>query len=164
MTAMKHITVLAVAVLAMLGSLASGHADTRLLWRTPTNGTTIVPNTKGTLIQLGQVDVSAYDRIRLVAVARRPSGVALTNGFGAPFQIELHIGEGGSDLGLLENGAFSLNPSITSATVPARTERATGVFDYPVMTTLLIDVVGPTTGNQQTVVDIYVYGQTLAVN
>jgi hypothetical protein len=161
---MKQITILTVAVLAMLGCLSKSQADTKLLWRTPTSGAPIVPNTQGTLIPLGQVDVSAYDRLRVVAIARRPSNIPLTSGFGAPFQIELHIGEGTSDLGPLENGAFALNPSNTTSTAPAHTERATGVFDYPVITTLLVDVIGPTTGNIQTIVDIYVYGQVSAGN
>lgn len=155
---MKPTTMLAAAAL-LLGSLTQGSAETKLLWRTPTSGVTIVPNTKGTLVPLGTVDVSAYDRIRLVAIARRPANVLTPAGFGAPFQIELHIAEGNSDLGLLENGVFGLNPSNTSAATPAHTERATGVFDNPVITTLLIDAVGPLTGNQQTVVDLYIYGQ-----
>jgi hypothetical protein len=33
------------------------------------------------------------------------------------------------------------------------------VFDNPVITTLLVDAVGPTTGNVDTVVDLYIYGQ-----
>ena len=43
--------------------------------------------------------------------------------------------------------------------MPAHTERTTGVFENPVITTLIIDAVGPITGNQQTVMDIFVYGQ-----
>src|SRR5206468_914895 len=90
---------------------------------------------------------------------RRPSTVPLPNGFGAPFQIELHIGEGTSDLALIENGVFGLNPSSTGTDVAPHTERATGVYDNPVITTLLVEAVGPTIGTQQTVVDIYVYGE-----
>ena len=157
---MKQITVLAIAVLAMFGSLAEGSANTKLLWRTSTSGAMIVPNSQGKLVQLGQIDVSAYDRVRLVVVARRPSGLSLNSGFGSPFHIELHIGEGNDDLGLLENGVFSLNPTGTATDVAAHTERAAGVFDYPVITTLLVDAVGPTTSGPQTTVDIYVYGQT----
>jgi hypothetical protein len=159
---MKPRTILSIAVLAMCGSLAKVHADTKLLWRTPASGVTIVPNSKGALVVLGQVDVSAYDRFRLVAVARRPSNIQTPTGFGAPFQIELHIGEGSDDLGVIENGVFGLNPSGTAAGVAAHTERATGVFDNPVITTLLVGAVGPTTGNQQTVVDVYVYGERLS--
>jgi hypothetical protein len=145
----------------LLGSLTQGFAETKLLWRTPTSGVTIVPNTQGKLVSLGQVDVSAYDRVRLVAIARRPANTLLGSSFGAPFQIELHIGEGTGDLGLLENGLFPLNPTSTPTTVPAHTERVTAVFDNPVITTLLVDAVGPTTGNQQTVVDLFVYGQRI---
>jgi len=161
---MKQITVLAVAVLALLGSLSTGQAETKLLWRTPTSGLTIVPNSKGTLVQVGQVDVSAYDRLRLVAVTRRPGVVQIPNGFGAPFTIELHIGEGGSDLGLLDNGVVALNPTSINSTAAAHTERATATFDFPTITTLLVDVVGPLSGSQQTIVDIYVYGQTAPAN
>jgi len=156
---MKSMTVLWVALLTAIGSLSPAHAETKLLWRTGASGATIVPNSKGTLVTLGQVDVSQYDRIRLVAVARRPSNVPLPNGFGAPLQLELHIGEGTDDLGLLESGVFALNPTGTSGAVPAHTERTTGVFENPVITTLIIEAVGPITGNQQTVMDIFVYGQ-----
>jgi hypothetical protein len=155
---MKPTTMLSTMAL-LLGSLTQGFAETKLLWRTPTNGVSIVPNSKGTLVSLGTVDVSAYDRIRLVAIARRPSNSLLGSSFGAPFQIELHIGEGTSDLGVLENAVFPLNPTSTNTTVPAHTERVTAVFDNPVITTLLVDAVGPTTGNQQTVVDLFIYGQ-----
>jgi hypothetical protein len=161
---MKHIAILAVAVLAMLGRPTEGHAATKLLWRTPTSGATVVSNAQGKLVLLGKIDVSAYDRIRLVAIARRPTNLPLNNGFGAPFRLELHIGEGNDDLGLLENGAFPLNPSSMNADVAAHTERTTAVFDNPVITTLLVDVIGPTSGNQQTTVDIYVYGETTAAS
>jgi hypothetical protein len=158
---MKQITVLAIAVLAMFGSLSEGHASTKLLWRTAAIGATIVTNSQGKLVPLGQpIDVSAYDRIRVVVVARRPSGLAQNSGFGSPFHIELHIGEVNDDLGLLENGAFSLNPTSMATDVAAHTERATGVFDFPVITTLLVDAVGPTTSGPPTTVDIYVYGET----
>src|ERR1051326_31776 len=106
---MKPSAVLSVVALAILGGPTKGHADTKLLWRTPTPGVTIVPNNQGRLIELGKVDVSAYDRLRFVAIARRPTGLAQTAGFGLPFRIELHIGEGSDDLGLLENGYFPLN-------------------------------------------------------
>jgi hypothetical protein len=155
---MKPTTMLATMAL-LLGSLTQGFAETKLLWRTPTSGVTIVPNSKGTLVSLGTVDISAYDRFRLVVIARRPSNIPAGSSFGAPFQIELHIGEGTSDLGVLENAVFPLNPTSTNTTVPAHTERVTAVFDNPVITTLLVDAVGPTTGNQQTVVDLFIYGQ-----
>jgi hypothetical protein len=157
---MKHLMVLAVAVIAMLGSMTEGRAETRLLWRTPTAGVTITTNSQSTLIQLGQVDVSAYDRLRLVVVARRPTGVSESSGFGAPFRIELRIGEGDEDLGILDNGVFLLNPTSTTGNAPAHTVRATAVFDHPVISRLRIAAVGHTTGNQRTTVDIYVYGQT----
>ena len=157
---MKQIMVLAVAIPAMFGNLTASHAATKLLWRTPTDRTTAVPITQGKLSELGQIDVSGYDRIRVVVIARRPSGLAQNSGFGEPFRIELHIGEGNDDLGALENGVFSLNPTSTATDVPAHTERAAAVFDFPVITTLVVEAAGPTTGGQSTTVDIYVYGQT----
>ena len=75
---LKQITVLTIAVLAMLGSLAPGQAATKLLWQTPATGVTISPSSLGKPIQLGQpIDASAYDRIRVVVVARRPAGLGV---------------------------------------------------------------------------------------
>jgi hypothetical protein len=157
---MKQIAALSLAVLALLGSRTPGQADTKLLWRTPTSGATVITNSQGTLVTLGQADVSAYDRLRVVVVARRPATTPLTSPFGAPFRVELRIREGSADLGLLENGILSLNPTATNAGAPARTERVTAVYDFPVITSLLVGVVGPTTGTLRTTVDVYLYGQT----
>jgi hypothetical protein len=157
----KPVTML-LAMGLLLGSLTAAHASTKLLWRSPTAGIRIVPNTQGTLISLQTVDVSAYDQFRVIAVARRPTNIPLTSGFGAPFQIELHIAEGTTDLGLLENGLFLLNPTGTDTAAPAHTERATAVFANPVITTLLLEAVGPTSGNVDTVLDLYVYGEVLS--
>lgn len=157
---MKPSIIFMAAVLAMFGTVAESHAATKLLWRTPADRVTTVPNTQGKLNELSQVDVSGYDRIRVVVIAQRPTGLALNSGFGEPFHIELHIGEGADDLGALENGVFALNPTSTAADVPAHTERASAVFDFPVITTLLVDAVGPTPNGASTTVDIYVYGET----
>jgi hypothetical protein len=155
---MQQITVLAIATLALLGSLAPGQASTKLLWRTSSQGTTIVTNSLGKPVLLNSVDVSGYDRFRVVVTTRRPAGLATSAGYGSPFQVELHIGEGSDDLGLLENGLLALNP--TATTVAAHQERASIVYDFPVITTLLVEVVGPTASGPQTTADIYVYGET----
>jgi hypothetical protein len=157
---MKQITVLTIATLALLGSLAPGQASTKLLWRTSTSGATTVTNSQGKPVVLNSVDVSGYDRFRVVVTTRRPAGLATTAGYGSPFHIELHIGEGADDLGLLENGLLALNPTATAADVPAHVERASIVYDFPVITTLLVDVVGPTASGPQSTADIYVYGET----
>jgi hypothetical protein len=157
---MKQIAALSLAVLALLGSWTPGQADTKLLWRTPTSGATVITNSQGTLVTLGQAAVSAYEGVRSADAARRPATTPLTSPFGSAFRIELRISERSENLGLLENGILSLNPTATNAGAPARTERVTAVYDFPVITSLLIGVVGPTTGTLRTTVDVYLYGQT----
>jgi hypothetical protein len=161
---MRQITVLALALLASFSALPQARADTKLLFRTPTSGVTIVPNQQSKLVPLGTVDVSTYARLRVIVIARRPTNLPLTSGFGAPFTIELRIAEGNSDLGLLENGLLSLNPTAADANAPAHTESVTTVLNNPVITTLVIDAVGPTTNLQQTTADIFVYGDTCPIS
>jgi hypothetical protein len=159
---MKYLTLLAMAVLAVLGSISASRADTKLLWRTARTGVSVASNLT-TAVSLGRIDVSAYDRVRVVAVVRRPASVPTNRGFGFPLRIELNIAEENEDLGPLENGRLGLNPTDTSGDVPPRTVRSTAVFEYPVVTTLLVNVVGGTSTSQQTVIiDVFVYGQTSA--
>jgi hypothetical protein len=160
---MKPITVLTLALVASFSALTPARADTKLLFRTPTSGFTVVPNQQSKLVPVGTVDVSAYSRLRVIVVSRRPTNIPLTSGFGAPYTIELRIAEGNNDLGLLENGFLSLNPTGTDANAPAHTESLTTVLNNPVITTMVIDAVGPIANLQQTTVDIFVYGDTCPV-
>jgi hypothetical protein len=164
---MRPVTILGLAALAVLGSISACHAETKLLWRTNrTTGFTVGFNQGKHYVVDVPLDVSAYDRLRVVAVARRPTSVLPNLPFGIPVRVELRIGgDGDEDLGLLENGVLVLNPtnSTTADSVPARTFTATAVYDNPVITRLRLHAQSLAAVNQQVGIDLYVYGQTSAL-
>ena len=151
---MKHLTLLALTVAALMGSASDGRAATELIWKTPADGVRVKSATESVLTK--SVDVSAYDRIRVLAVAR----TSRTPATDTPVRIELHITAGGLEF-KLPISVLDVDPANTTRATSAPPAAATEVLDSPVVTTVSVLATGftDTRRKNDTVVDVFIYGE-----
>lgn len=161
---MRRSMTLALILLTLLATTAELRAATQLLFRTPPGGVTVA---RGQRIPLAAVDVSAFRRLRVVAVSRASAAVGTL----LPATIRLYIGEGDA-LALFD--ALALRPDTTPGTgdplgfsrlrSPLLTWGATRVYDHPVIRTLAIvadgDVFAASTLQQPVPIELFLYGET----
>jgi hypothetical protein len=162
---MKKVLALALAVFALLAGVSEGRAATQLVFRTPESGVTV---TRGQRLTIATLDLSPYDRVRVVAVSR-----ANGNGFGPrlPATVRLFIGEGEA-LALFDTLTFTPDSTVVrgaTGTVLGRLDSvvtvwsATRLYDHPVFRTVAVVAVGEeflsTTIPQQVIMDLFIYGE-----
>jgi len=165
---MKQGVVLSLAVLALLAGVAQAHAATQLVFRTPENGVTV---TRGQRLTLATLDLSPYDRVRVVVVSRGNG-----NGIGPrlPATVRLFIGEG-EVLALFDTLTLTPDPTVVAGSggvVLGRSNQslttwgATRLYDHPVLRTVAVVAVGEEllayTVPQRVNLDLFIYGETEA--
>jgi hypothetical protein len=162
---MKPIILFALSLLALLAPASELLAATQLVFRTAPGGVTVA---RGQRVTLATLDLSAFDRVRVVAVSRAN---AANIGTRLPATIRLYIGEGDA-LTLFDY--LALNPDTTLASgreepgfgrleIPANTWGATKLYNHPVIRTLAVVAVGEDflapAIKQQVTFDFFLYGE-----
>jgi hypothetical protein len=167
-TLMKPVILAVLAALALVLPTLEATAATQLVWRTPAAGVTVG---RGQRVTLATLDLSAYDRLRVVAVSR-----ATTANIGTrlPATIRLYVGEGNA-LTLFDY--LALNPDTSLAMgrdelgsgrleIPANSWGATRLYNHPVIRTLAVVAVGEDfavpANKERVTFDLFIYGEPAA--
>jgi hypothetical protein len=151
---MKHLTLLLLAAAALMASPSDALAATELIWKSPADGVRIKSATETVLTS--SIDISAFDRIRVVAVAR----ASRTPAVDTPVRVELHL-TAGTIAFKLPISTLDVDPANTTRTSSGPPAAATEVLDRPVATTVSILATGftDTRRRNDTVVDVFIYGE-----
>jgi hypothetical protein len=161
----RKATIFALFLLALLAPASELRAATQLVFRTPSAGVTV---SRGQRITIATLDLSAFERFRVVAVSRANEANVGTR---LPATIRLYIGEGNV---LTPFDFLALNPDTTLASgrdepgfgrleIPANIWGATKAYNHPVIRTLAVIAVGEDflapAQKQEVTFDLFVYGE-----
>ena len=151
---MKHLTLLGLTVAALMGTASHARAATELIWKTPADGVRIKSAAESVLTS--SIDVSAYDRIRVLAVAR----TSRTPATDTPVRVELHI-TAGTVAFKLPISTLDVDPANTTRSNTGPPAAATEVLDSPVVTTVSLVATGftDTRRKNDTIVDVFIFGE-----